>query len=240
MAFLIAFQLLLIVGWIAASHHCLLLRGGPLSAFLHRIVQGECAVTLGAKYGFDWHTIWDHPQNEKLRTKRRNPHVLMPGDTVYIPEVQGKTLGRPSDARHYFCLKSGKELLRVRLLDELGRPRAGLNYEMEVEGAWRKGVTSAQGEIREWLRPGVAEAKFYLGDEGEELPVRIGHLDPADELSGAQARLANLGYEVGAIDGVLGPETKVALSEFQHAYSLEPTGALDDATAARLIDLHGH
>ena len=56
---------------------------------------------------------------------------------------------------------------------------------------------------------------------------------------GAQGRLRNLGYSVGAIDGVLGRRTDEALRAFQLDHGLEVTGELDDATRAKLAEF-GH
>jgi N-acetylmuramoyl-L-alanine amidase len=74
--------------------------------------------------------------------------------------------------------------------------------------------------------------------------VLIGHLNPLlntddDGCSGAQARLVNLGYGTGEIDGEMGSMTQAALREFQADHGLEVTGELDQATIARLAEKHG-
>ena len=69
--------------------------------------------------------------------------------------------------------------------------------------------------------------------------LKLGGLDPVTEISGAQGRLKNLGYMIPAIDGQLGPETVEALHQFQQANGLDVTGALDDATQAKLKEAHG-
>ena len=63
-------------------------------------------------------------------------------------------------------------------------------------------------------------------------------LPAASSLVGARRRLANLGYPVGAGDG-LDPTTRRSLTEFQRAHDLDPTGALDGATTALLSQVHG-
>ena len=50
----------------------------------------------------------------------------------------------------------------------------------------------------------------------------------------AQRRLAELGYEPGPIDGVLGKKTIDALSKFQREKGLSASGKLDDATVRQL------
>jgi peptidoglycan hydrolase-like protein with peptidoglycan-binding domain len=70
--------------------------------------------------------------------------------------------------------------------------------------------------------------------------VPLGHLDPAELVSGAQARLSALGLYRGPIDGRLRARTRAALAAFQRAHDLEATGTLDEPTAARLAEAHGH
>jgi lysozyme len=50
--------------------------------------------------------------------------------------------------------------------------------------------------------------------------LEIGYLNPPSEtgdegVSGMQARLANLGFDPGPVDGQLGPRTKAAIRAFQ-------------------------
>ena len=54
------------------------------------------------------------------------------------------------------------------------------------------------------------------------------------EVEAAQRRLVALGYEPGAVDGVMGRRTRSALRAFQRARGLTPTGRVDDATRAAL------
>lgn len=50
----------------------------------------------------------------------------------------------------------------------------------------------------------------------------------------AQARLIELGYDVGAVDGLVGPKLRGRLRDFQEQNGLAITGELDDATVDRL------
>ncbi|MDA3877916.1 MAG: peptidoglycan-binding domain-containing protein [Halothiobacillus sp.] len=54
-----------------------------------------------------------------------------------------------------------------------------------------------------------------------------------------QRRLNHLGYDVGAIDGHPGPQTRQALMGFQVENCLPPTGQPDLATAIALIETNG-
>lgn len=59
-------------------------------------------------------------------------------------------------------------------------------------------------------------------------------MDPAQMVANAQAALKQQGFYQGEIDGILGPETRAGLAEFQSAQGLEPTGAVDEPTAEAL------
>jgi peptidoglycan hydrolase-like protein with peptidoglycan-binding domain len=56
-----------------------------------------------------------------------------------------------------------------------------------------------------------------------------------DDVRWAQAELHYVGLYNGSLDGVIGPETKRALAEFQKSNGLERTATLDQQTADALI-----
>lgn len=58
--------------------------------------------------------------------------------------------------------------------------------------------------------------------------------DPAQVVANVQSALQQQGYYQGDIDGILGPETRAALAEYQSAQGLEPTGAVDEPTLETL------
>ena len=60
-----------------------------------------------------------------------------------------------------------------------------------------------------------------------------------DDVRWAQLELRNMGLYNGSLDGVVGPETRQALAEFQKSNGLEPTAQLDQRTADALLDNSG-
>lgn len=58
--------------------------------------------------------------------------------------------------------------------------------------------------------------------------------DPGQVVANVQSALQQQGYYQGDIDGVLGPQTRAALAEYQSAQGLEPTGAVDEPTLETL------
>lgn len=73
----------------------------------------------------------------------------------------------------------------------------------------------------------------------ETYVIELRGLDPITEPSGVQARLANLGYGVGPIDGIIGPHTRDAIARFQtDQKDLTVTGKPDDPTVQRLQSVY--
>jgi Putative peptidoglycan binding domain len=59
-------------------------------------------------------------------------------------------------------------------------------------------------------------------------------MDPGQTVANVQAALQQQGYYQGEVDGILGPQTRAALAEYQSAQGLEPTGAVDEPTLETL------
>lgn len=207
------------------------------------IVEGaDCISSIAEKFGFSPDTIWNNSANAELKKKRPNPNVLHKGDLVFIPEKQLREEQGVTEKRHRFRRKGMPETLRIRLLDEFGKPRIDLPYELELNNKIIKGETNENGELSESIPPDAIHAKLWLDEErDEEIVLELGRLDPCHKISGFQARLCNLGYACGLVDGKLGPQTQRAISEFQSRYDdLSETGELDESTVAKLELIHGH
>jgi len=75
------------------------------------------------------------------------------------------------------------------------------------------------------------------GDNPFKLNILIDHLDPADEISGIQGRLKNLGFDPGPIDGIAGSRTYEALNRYQRLNDCT-IGEPDKQTIAHLKRNH--
>ena len=60
-----------------------------------------------------------------------------------------------------------------------------------------------------------------------------------DDIRWAQLELRNIGLYKGSLDGILGPETKRAVEQFQRNNGLNPTATVDDETMEVLTGNHG-
>jgi N-acetylmuramoyl-L-alanine amidase len=203
----------------------------------HTISQGECLASIARQYGLLADTIWTHPQNDQLREQRTDPHVLLPGDVLFIPESQERRESGATESRHRFRRLGLPARIRVRFLQE-GEPRANEPFQLVIDGRHYEGETDADGWLEHPIPPDARHGQVILVDTGEEYTLDLGHLDPVDEVTGVQQRLQNLGIYSGEVDGEMGPATEDALRLFQQDHDLEPTGQLDDATRDALREGH--
>jgi hypothetical protein len=213
----------------------------------HTVVQGECLSSIATAEGFrDWHTIYNDPANADFRTLRPNPNLLFPGDIIVIPDKTPSSLGASTGQPATFTVKSNRVLLRLRLADT-----AAPNYRLSVDGKVTTGTVDSSGIVEADLSPSATDGTLTTWPDGFDSPedagdaavtwsLQIGSLDPATEISGVQARLANLGYAPGGIDGIDGPRTQSAVKAFQADNPpLVVDGICGPKTRAVLIDAYG-
>jgi hypothetical protein len=203
------------------------------------VQQGECIESIAFKHGRHWEELWNDAGNAELRKARRHPHALLPGDRVFLRPVDPASRQCAIDQRHRFRRKGVPSMLRLTFLFD-DQPRAGVPYKLIIDGKEFSGTTDSQGTLKQALLPNAATATLTLGegDEAEEYKLELRHLNPAEEISGAQQRLANLGYDPGPADGQLNEQTRGALASFQAANDLPETGELDAATTEKLLGVH--
>jgi len=68
----------------------------------YTVKQGDCIESIAVRHGLLWQTIWDDPNNAELKRRREDPHVLLPGDPLYIPGRRVKSVDGATDQRHRF------------------------------------------------------------------------------------------------------------------------------------------
>jgi hypothetical protein len=214
---------------------------------MHTVKQGETMILIAHQNGFmSWETIWNHERNNALREKRPNPQTLYPGDLIFLPDKETKEISAAVNQKHTFKLKPPENpIFKVRLKDEAGEPYANCRYELKIDGETVKGRTTGDGLVSKKVRPTSKHAslKLWLDDaepeDVAEWEIDIGHLDPADTISGAKARLHNLGYRPGPVDGTMNQKTVDAIKAFQqHLGYAVPTGELDETTTRALANFH--
>jgi N-acetylmuramoyl-L-alanine amidase len=212
---------------------------------MYTVAQGDCLSSISKKFGFsDWRTIYNHASNAEFRRLRPNPNLIYPGDQVFIPDSDTKTEPAATDAWHDFKVEGQKTFVRVRMLDGDMTTLSGKKYRMEYDGKCIEGTLSDSGLVEEEVAADCADAKLtlFLDDDtsrpGVLWDVRLGHLDPVDKPTGIQARLRNLGFNPGPIDGIIGPLTQAAIRGFQYRFGLAVDGIAGPITQAKLKEAH--
>ena len=219
----------------------------------YEVQSGDCMSSIAFDHGFFWETLWNLPENADLKTQRKNPNVLMPGDIVHIPDLTPKDESRPTDQRHKFRLKGIPEILNMKLLDAFHQPRANVDYTITIDGNSQKGTTDADGSLKMSIPPGAMTGKLVVASPGDKdgkpipgqpknqvMNLQLGDLNPVTEVSGVKARLTNLGFYMGPIDENLDDDMKRAIRSFQRRKGLAVTGESDAATQSKLLEVHGH
>ena len=213
---------------------------GPVGTGEYVVKQGDCISSIARDRGHFWQTLWDEPANAELRTARKDPNVLLPGDRVHVPPRQNKYETGQTEMRHRFRLKTQPEMLRIRVLQD-GKPRGNQPYTLDVDGEVHTGTTDVNGLLECPIAANARRATLQVGTglDIEEHVFRLGAIDPITELSGVQGRLNNLGFDCGRVDGKWGPQTERAVRKLQGFYGLPETGIVDQATRDRLQTEHG-
>ncbi|MDX1811081.1 MAG: peptidoglycan-binding protein [Gammaproteobacteria bacterium] len=204
----------------------------------HVVKQGECLETIAHQYGFSWQSLWAFPDNAELKQLRKDPNLLYPGDIVFLPEIKLKKLDVISEALHRFIYKGLPSKLHLQLIDN-GSPLTNAAYDLVIGGELLTGSTDSNGEINIRIPVNAKQGQLTLSESGIKIILEVGYLGPIEEVAGYQARLENLGYYVGSIDGVNGEYTNQAIKQFQKDHDLEVTGDPDQQTLSKLQKIHG-
>lgn len=199
---------------------------------MHTVAQGECTGSIAAAHGFSWETVWNHPQNEALRQKRKDPNVLYPGDEIFVPPVELRKESRPTGKRHSFVKKVTEAKLSVRLLDQ-DKPRANVPYTLVVDGISMSGVTDGDGFVKHVIPSHAQQGRLSVGagTTKDVYEFQFGTVDPIETEEGVRGRLMNLGFGTDNLGD--------AISAFQQKEELSVTGEADAATRARLQERFG-
>jgi hypothetical protein len=208
---------------------------GPMGNGPHVVQPGECFLSIAHNNGFFWQTLWNLPANRALRDARKDPGQLLVGDRVVIPEREIKELPAQTDARHDYVKRGCNAKLRL-IVEYEDVPVANADYILVMGGVTRKGTTDENGLLVASIPPNASQG--FLDIDDLHFDLQLGALNPHSEDAGIQHRLANLGFYQGEIDGIIGPMTREALSNFQSRTGLPVTGQLDDDTRQLLLHRH--
>jgi len=204
------------------------------------VQKGESIESIAFSAGLRWQTVWEHPENAKLRELRPSPHQLVAGDDVFVPAPKTKSAPCQTGRTNTFQYRSASSRLRL-VLQEHGKPLADVPYVVQIDHKLFKGRTGADGLLECPLSPDALQARIRIGDGigARFMTLQLRTLQPVTELAGVQARLQNLGYGPGPADGTNHEQTVQALRRFQTSEGLDPDGKLTDSVRTLLVKRHG-
>ena len=211
----------------------------------YTVQQGDHLSKIAKAFGFsDFHTIWDDPNNSELKRQRQNPNVLLPGDSLYVPDRKLREESRSTDQSHQFTMKTVALKLRMILEDQYETPIANASCILTLGSDSRQVTTDANGQIEEDISPDVHDAALVIQDaqtplDNTRIAIKIGDLDPVTEITGQIARLNNLGYFAGDVTSPDHVAMESAVEEFQCDNNLAVDGVCGPKTQAGLKKAHG-
>lgn len=218
--------------------------GSPMTPYIVR--QGDYLTKLAYLHGFDADEVWNDPKNEDLRRARPDPSILAPGDILFIRESEKDGLSVQQGTANNFVATVPKVQLQLHFHDDEG-PFAGEAYEIQGLGDPIPGTTDGEGGLVVDVPVTTSDFHVLFPVRNVIYPVIVGDMDPINEPSGVRKRLRHLGYhcDPSRAEGPDSPEEalaaldRIAIQAFQQDHQIAPTGEIDDATRAALVDAHG-
>ena len=71
----------------------------------HTVQAGESIDSIAFDNGFFGETLWNHASNSNLKSTRKDPDILLPGDIVHIPDLREREESAASDKKHTYRRK---------------------------------------------------------------------------------------------------------------------------------------
>jgi hypothetical protein len=208
------------------------------------IKQGDYLTRLAHRLGFIADEVWNHGKNAELKAQRRDPDTLKAGDILFIPDVPKKRNAYTKESENRYVAELPRLPVSLAVAQN-GEPAKDAKFVVKGLDEEIEGTTDAEGTVRFEVDVNVREALIELPELKKSYRMLLGDLDPVEEPSGARQRLMQLGYYSATLAGedqyVAHDEKHLAatLRAFQREQGLEPSGALDKATADALVAAFG-
>ena len=208
-------------------------------AQVHVVMEGEHLSAIALKHGFrSFIPIWNASENAKLRAVREDPHQLLPGDEVVVPDKQpAKPFVRKPGASYKFVVYVEKLKLRLEVVGLDGAPSVGTTGTLTINGIAGDVTTDGDGVITAAVPSDCTSATLQLGEAQYE--IAVGALAPISESAGMAGRFTNLGYWYGDDDDANDTEAlALAVELFQADHGLDITGNVDADIIQQLDQAH--
>lgn len=197
---------------------------------------------------------------------KRDPNLLFKGDdwsdgdTVKIPSPESKDESAGTGKTTTFEVDPTKLFLRLRVLNEDFTALKDADYELTVEDTptpfVKKGKTDANGQIETDVPVKAQKGTLAVavpppagqkgaGKTGMTWALDIGALNPILEqapddecVSGVQARLNNLGFHCGDVNGVSDETFEKQVESFRKTFGLAEGKTSDATLQNKLKEIH--
>ena len=105
----------------------------------------------------------------------------------------------------------------------------------EIRSFQQERGLSVTGELNDATKRALEEARWKLGDRSLYLQeVSMMH---GDDVAALQARLTEMGFDAGRVDGIFGERTEASVKEFQRSAGIKVDGRCGPATIIALLRL---
>lgn len=129
-------------------------RDGAICRLTTPLNKATASPTLPSSTVFtDWNTIYSNNLNSAFRKLRPDPHVLFPGDLLYIPDKKVKSESCQTAKVHTFRLTRKATRLRLVVRDIDGVPLGAKKYKLKVAGAAYDGVLADDALLNQPFPP---------------------------------------------------------------------------------------
>ena len=222
----------------------------------HKVKKGETLESLGKSIGMKWQELakfnWGTDKPEEInkhlasdvgctkKTADGKNYLFDDSDEpgiLYLPKkwTQGGLATNQQHTIRVRFLEIPRVKFRIKLYDADGEPLANKPYSLELRDETIKDKTDQEGVLEASIPSNVEKGKLTLTETEEVYELNFGFLDPPDSTTGAQARLNNLGYNCGKVDGNAVPKTREALIAYRDDAGLDDN-AKDDEIQKSLGD----
>lgn len=200
-------------------------------------------------------------KGDQVQVEDGQPAVL--GDQIAVPAKEERADSVDTEKINKFERKVPKLELRLRVFDHEYKACKNWKYrltspsnpvltgdinedgtiEVELES---KGTIEGRLSVWEFETEQPDNPSAVIRDKPVVMKLRIGKLNsmletdlPDEGLTGLQARLHNMGFGLGNIDGKLGDVTKASIKKFQERFAVTPAdGEPSEATKTKMDELH--
>jgi hypothetical protein len=222
------------------------------------IQPGDTALTIALMHEVDEQEIIKHPKNSPIfEEKQRDPHMLAPGEMLFVPPPQAPAPTVAAKSQNQFVARTAKVHVHLAFASEKGVLKNEpfvVSAPVSVVGKKRsrkekkeplRDQLDKDGKLSLVVPALIGSFTICFPERDMTHEIMVGGLDPADVQSGINARLLHRGYLPldQEIDNPYFFETETAekatLKSFQEAFMLEPSGHVDSPTKEALVKENG-